>query len=515
MTSAHVTPLRVGLLLDSLTARRFVHDFITWAKAQESLELTALIVVSGSKRGDFRSPLAKKLLDGVVAIENLLLRRNPLYHDDLDVFDASLLVPTVLHSGAVTKPAIDLLISFASAAPAADIAQTARLGIISVRYDGSPAGFHEVYAGSDTSAFAIECLKDGVSEALLRGSFGTQFYYLLNQAALRRKSVHYLKGLVARLVRGEKIAGAPTEVVTPAPITSRQVLMYFVRLLRRVATKVVRRAGSIEVQWQVGVLKGDWKDSKLFACATAIVNPPGRFLADPFVINRDDQTCVFVEDYDMAARRGRISVYQVNNGEPKLLGIVLDEPFHLSFPYLFEYRGELFMCPESNADRTIRIYKCDEFPLRWSLHKIIMRDVTAVDTMLFERGGKWWMLTNIGPSGMNDFPELLAFWANSPLDETWTPHRNNPLLVDAAKARNAGLLRDGERLYRVAQAQGFDFYGKATTVNEIVQLDENGYAERRVMSVQPEFRPGILGTHHIHSDGATTVMDFASLGRPR
>ena len=160
------------------------------------------------------------------------------------------------------------------------------------------------------------------------------------------------------------------------------------------------------------------------------------------------------------------------------IGVAVEESFHLSFPYLFEYRGELYMCPESSANRDIRIYKCVEFPLRWNLEKVIMPNVSAVDTMLFERAGKWWMLTNTGSAQIGDFQlELSIFSAKSPFEDQWVPHPQNPIFVDASRARNAGLIREGDRLFRVAQRQGFDFYGKSTTVNEIIQLDDSNYVE--------------------------------------
>src|SRR6185312_49960 len=192
------------------------------------------------------------------------------------------------------------------------------------------------------------------------------------------------------------------------------------------------------------------------------------------------------------------------------------ENFHLSFPYIFEYEGTLYMCPETSGAGDIRVYKCLEFPLRWTLEKIIMKDVSAVDTMLFEKGGKWWMLTNIDPAGLGDFQlELCVFSADSPLDDAWTPHPQNPVLVDATRARNGGLLREGEGLFRVAQRQGFDFYGKSTSVNEIVRIDDGNYIETLVAEVSPAFEPGAVGTHHLHSDGSITVLDFARLGRMR
>ena len=72
------------------------------------------------------------------------------------------------------------------------------------------------------------------------------------------------------------------------------------------------------------------------------------------------------------------------------------------------------------------------------------------------------------------------------------------------------MIKEGERVFRVAQGQGFGMYGKRTTVNEIVVLTDNDYEERCVCVVSPTFRKGIYGTHHLHSSGSGTVIDFAS-----
>ena len=147
------------------------------------------------------------------------------------------------------------------------------------------------------------------------------------------------------------------------------------------------------------------------------------------------------------------------------------------------------MCPETSEKREIRIYKCLEFPLRWQLEKVIMKDVAAVDSILFEREGRWWMLTNIDPAQWGDFSmELHLFWANSPLDDHWTPHPLNPLIIDAARGRNGGVVKDGDRLFRVAQGQGFGMYGKRTSVNEIVVLNETEYVEKCICVISPTFR---------------------------
>lgn len=42
----------------------------------------------------------------------------------------------------------------------------------------------------------------------------------------------------------------------------------------------------------------------------------------------------------------------------------------------------------------------------------------------------------------------------------------------------------------------------------IVRVDANGYEEQHYCTVEPAFRPGIAGTHHMHCNGRTTVFDL-------
>jgi hypothetical protein len=347
---------------------------------------------------------------------------------------------------------------------------------------------------------------------------GTQFYYLLNRAALCETSAYYLRGFVEKIAASGKLPAALPEDASSAPPrglpNAPQVLAYLAGLLWLAGSKVVRAGFAIDYQWNVAFMHSEWRNAALDR-AIVIENPPHRYLADPFVINRDGKTFCFVEDYDMVEHRGHVSVYELGRDSAAFIGVALAESFHLSFPYLFEHEGALFMCPETSGNRDIRVYRCISFPLSWRLEKVLMKDLTAVDTMLIEKGGVWWMLTNTDPAGFGAFPELSIFSAPSPFADQWTPHPLNPIFVDASHARNGGIVREGDRLFRIAQRQGFDFYGKATSINEIRHLDGKDYAEDRIHTITPTFKKGIVGTHHLHSNGQTTVIDFARLGRTR
>jgi hypothetical protein len=91
---------------------------------------------------------------------------------------------------------------------------------------------------------------------------------------------------------------------------------------------------------------------------------------------------------------------------------------------------------------------------------LLMSGVNAVDTLIFERNGKWWMLTTLDSADTGDcYSQLYLFHADSPASDRWTSHPKNPIIIDPDCGRNAGLLRDGERVFRVAQGQGFRQYG--------------------------------------------------------
>jgi hypothetical protein len=286
---------------------------------------------------------------------------------------------------------------------------------------------------------------------------------------------------------------------------------YFSALCRRLTSSVLHRLGQ-EPRWGITLFEGDWTqmDAALRA-SRPVPNPPGRFFADPFVIERDGRTYCFVEDYVHARGKAHITVLEYRAGVVKEIGPCLEEPFHLSFPFLFDYQRELYLCPEASTSSSVRIYRCVEFPLRWELVRVTLPGFPALDTVLFERQGRWWLLT-CRSSGANDpfGSELHIFHADSPLSEHWTPLPGNPVIADPRCGRNGGLIRDGERLLRIAQYHEPRHYGRRATVREITRLDESGYAERVVASLEPNFRPGLISAHHLTTTGRVTAVDHQS-----
>ena len=53
---------------------------------------------------------------------------------------------------------------------------------------------------------------------------------------------------------------------------------------------------------------------------------------------------------------------------------MIEEDFHLSFPYIFEHKKNIYMIPESAQNQDIRLYKCTNFPYSWQLEKVLIKD---------------------------------------------------------------------------------------------------------------------------------------------
>ncbi len=547
-------PLKIGLLVDSPEASRWVYEFAQWANQQTDIGVSHLFLHgrADSKIGPlgkfFRSTARNGIFHALSQVgfrllekfESLLLKQHPLHRDHLRSFDLSKIVknhvqvtPLISKSGLsyrlneadlqkVKSSGCDLLLRCGSGIFRGDILNATRFGVLSFHHAdnrinrGGPPAFWEVYLRQPTTGFTIQRLTEELDggDVFLRGHMGTKYFYLLNQAELYKKANAHLELILKKIATTGALPEALEKFPYSQPLYRRpglaQIFIYVLRLKLRLLCKASSRFLGRRYRWGVAFARANWRDLVMWR-ANRIPNPPGHFLADPFVVKKNGKDFCFLEDFDFATGKGGISVYELGEKTGTRLGLALDEPFHLSFPYLFEFNQELYLCPESSQNKDIRAYRCVEFPLKWQLAKILRKDISAADTMIFQKGNRWWMLTNVDLAGTNDFcTELFLYSAESPLSENWEPHPMNPLVVDAARARNGGILREGERIFRVAQGQGFDMYGRQSAIYEILEINNQIYREQKVSEITPDFYKGLIGTHHLHSQSGISVFDFVS-----
>lgn len=235
-------------------------------------------------------------------------------------------------------------------------------------------------------------------------------------------------------------------------------------------------------------------------------NPPGRYLGDPFVVEVEGRHFLFVEDYSLADRKAVISVCEgAPGGGWAAPRTVLEADHHLSYPFVFEHEGSIYMIPETHSAGRIELHRAVAFPHTWRLERVLVAGITAVDATLHFAPGRLWMFASV-LDGPEDRGELHLFSAAS-LDGAWAPHPRNPIVSDPGRARPAGRLfrRDGS-LIRPAQDGARD-YGAAIVLNRVDVLARQEYRETPVGRIEPSWLPNLRGTHTYTYDSGFECLD--------
>jgi hypothetical protein len=250
-------------------------------------------------------------------------------------------------------------------------------------------------------------------------------------------------------------------------------------------------------------------DSRQWSKFKAVTPPAGRFWADPFVIARGDSRFVFFEDGSLSTWKGHLSVMEIHgDGTHAPPREIIIKPYHLSYPYVFDWKGDLYLVPESAENRTIELYRCRAFPYEWEYVRDLMGDILAYDATLLEHDGLWWMFANVKQHvGSSSWDELCLFYADTPISADWKQHPMNPIVSDVRCARPAGrIFVDEGRLIRPSQDSSY-CYGYGLNFMEITSLTTESYAEREIEKVRPDWGRSIYGIHTFSSDGAVTIID--------
>ncbi len=240
-----------------------------------------------------------------------------------------------------------------------------------------------------------------------------------------------------------------------------------------------------------------------------ILPPKDRFWADPFVIEKKGKYFIFLEELIFKENKGKISVLEMDKeGNYTVPQTVLEKEYHLSYPFLYEENEEIYMIPETASNKTIELYKCIDFPLRWELSKVLMDNVHAVDSTIIKKDNKYWLFCNIKENeGASSWDELFLFYSDSLITNKWVSHPNNPIVSDVKKSRPAGnIFSLNNKLYRPSQNCA-KRYGHGMKINEIIELNEKNYHENTIQSIYPNWEKDILGTHTLNNSGRLTVID--------
>ncbi|MEA2880308.1 MAG: hypothetical protein QOF14_5504 [Hyphomicrobiales bacterium] len=398
--------------------------------------------------------------------------------------DTTNATPADLARFSTPSEAPDVVLDFTTGVPHAGTYDAARTWRIT--FDGV-AGEAAALAALVHSRTPVVTISDAATGAVIVGGHpGTETAGIMTPAyrdVLARTTmliVAALDGAKVRLETNAKARALDTTTVVRFAVKSlaraavrRLYLLCYNAPHWRVGWRFVEEADVIDMRAHP---KGGWRD---------LPDDRRRFYADPFPIEQNGRLFVLVEDFAHALGYGVISAIEFDGagpvGDPRP---VLDTGSHLSYPFVFEHRGAVWMVPESVATGTVDLYRAEPFPDRWVKEATLISGLAASDATLLDHDGRWWMFATVRAGGA--FSDALHIWSAADLHGPWRPHQGNPVLVDIATARPGGrIVRRNGRLIRPFQ-DCTDGYGAALGLAEITRLDDQGFAQR----VETVLRPG-------------------------
>lgn len=273
-------------------------------------------------------------------------------------------------------------------------------------------------------------------------------------------------------------------------------------------------------RWRSAIVKqpaADLTQESLASADLVWLPDPGRwsFRADPFGMWRGDRLYVFVERFDFTDPRGRIEVLTYDHNLQLLSAAdALREPWHLSYPFVFEAEGATWMLPEASESGELTLYRAVEFPIKWKRELTIPAIRGAVDATPFYWNERWWLFYAVRQDGPDRRHELHIAYAKR-IDGSWTRHPMNPVRVGLADCRPAGT--------PILTAAGFDLpvqdarktYGGAVQRLRIGTLDERRFEAQTQSWLSPmaRFAPFNDGLHTLASAGQVSLIDVKQIDR--
>ncbi|MFN3785628.1 MAG: hypothetical protein ACK4RS_02195 [Thiothrix sp.] len=531
-----ITPFRVALVVESEYLAAWQHLMLTRLLALDAVTLTA-VVVQPARPKRFLQRVKHYLLQGLHWLDAHLFS-TPLHAlqlvtwldlvGDIPIYQRD---SPRFQQWVVASEHVELVLDLSQYPPSADLLTLSRYGVWRV-FHGKAIIMDARYCGVDEYAQCVPEIGSGLlcwrhasasAELLFYATTSTDGVSL-NRSIERTlwKMADFVPQRVQELLQVGATAffshtnrryapeAMPQFVTLPAEPSfarlARVGWQYPLNLARKLYTHWFCHEQWVLLARDVG---GSAQDICLLEQFRKWMPPSDRFWADPFLISHAGQQYVFFEELLYSRGIGHLACMRLNaDGSHSEPVTILERPYHLSYPFIFEYQGQYYLIPETAANQTIEVYRCEEFPQRWVLEKTLMGDVEAYDATLLEHAGRWWMFVSMR-SHPNCSPSeaLYLFYSDSPLSTHWQAHPQNPVVAQASLARPAGrIFEENGQLYRPSQNCA-GMYGRGLNINRILQLDTQHYREETVSRCVPDGACNLNGVHTLGLGEQVTISD--------
>jgi len=533
-------PIRVGLLLDSLTQPKWVFQVIKEIQSSEIAEVCLVIKneATVAPQGRLQS-YWKNRSYLLYAFYNRLDQFIPSVKDDafeeVEIEEVLADVPVLGVLPVMKKFSdwfpqdaietirtydLDVALSFGFRILRGEALRIAKHGVWSYHHGdnsvnrGGPAGFWEVMEGSPISGSVLQMLSEDLDngEVIDRSWTRTsdRFSVKGSKNNLYWRSANFVMRKLKELYDGGAVVSEDNKFrpyynrLHKVP-TNTELLPKLLKLSLGYARTKLSYVFSFD-QWSLAYRFRTSVDdpNNSFYRFNYLIPPTDRFWADPFPVKFEEKYFVFFEEFIYKEDKAHISVVELSRSGAGESTPVLKRDYHLSYPFIFHWKDRYFMIPETAENRTVELYGCSSFPHDWKMETVLFEGEAARDATLIEIEGLWWMFVAIADTEFSD--ELHLYYSPSPLGP-WKPHKRNPVKSDVRNSRPAGRLFywKGD-LYRPAQDSSRR-YGYGMRINKVVRLSPTEFVEEEVSQVLPQWRKDLRGTHTLNMCEDLTVID--------
>ena len=414
---------------------------------------------------------------------------------------------------------LDFLLRFGFNILRGEILKAANYGIWSFHHDdemvyrGGPPGFWEWMNDDPRNGVILQRLTDSLDKGYilkkrwyptLLHSYKAHLDQLLHDSA--EMPLQVCREILHTGVMNETLSASKASVYH-APVNLKM-LQYWIKCVTR------------RIRFNLHDLfrQEDWDVAYVDAALTDFLESPQRYAdqlkwfrrrrrylyyADPFAVTTKKDTYIFFESFD--SRKGKGCIQGAKQSENfKKHYTLLEEKYHLSYPFVLEHEGEVYCLPEANASQRLNLYRFNEKEMKLEQDCLLLERMRVVDPTLLHRDGKWNLFFT-----QKDFPSVKLYrYVADDLRGPYEPFYANPIKVDCADARMAGAFFEMNGvLVRPAQ-HCVRYYGTAVCLNRVERLDDSAFEETLIDTIEP--LPGSRfqqGLHTLNGNDTITVLD--------
>ncbi len=417
----------------------------------------------------------------------------------------------------------DFILKFGFGILRGSVLQAAPYGIWSFhhgdeqKYRGIPPAFYEIIFNDPITGSVLQRITETLDGGIIlrKGYFPTiNHSWKANLCQAINLTVNWPLNVCSEIIDQLSFPSESVSGISNAPIYKEPTNFTFLTfLIKQFINKI--RFHFTEIifaeKWQTGLVKArpadlvseysydiDEEDAKWLGA-----KGNDRYFADGFALKGEGRLLLVFEDYNYRKRKAGLSAswYSERQAEFSTPVTVLEEPWHLSYPFLFRADGQIWCMPESLDHGSVELYRYDNQAGKMIRHRTLLEGVSAADPTLVFHQNHWFLFFT--PAHATNVE--LHIWHADTLDGPFEPHELNPVKADISNSRPAGSFfnLDG-KLYRPAQDCS-QTYGGLVVINEVKLLTETEFLEMPVTSLKPP--EGYTGLHTVSFAGDYLYFD--------